>query len=875
MSLPLALHGPGPQPAPAVARITRHTEPLPLSYAALREQGIALAQAASGEHWTDYNLHDPGVTLLEALCFALTEGLFGAEQSVADLLTAADGHLHGSQHALHLAPVALPCRPTTEQDYRAWVLDQVPQAIALRLEMPADKAGDRSGLWRMAVQPWPQDSTAPTPHAAPLAGRCAKAYWAQRNLCEDLLDTPQLLTPRLCSVAFEVTMQGARDAADIVTELVRACAEYIAAAPQRHYLNERLAQCTDAQGVDTGRVFDGPLPQRGWITPESLRREDTPSLFLSDLAQTLQQIDGVETVHAVSLHGTGIEPGEAVAWHGPDWALQLAWPSSAEDLARLRISRRGEPVALPTSVLRARLDDARQSYFGSVYTAAPRQAPRHTAEDPFAMPLGNAAQPAAYLSVLWNLPPLYQALGSEMLLRGQRANTADRAQFSAYLALLEQWLAHGQVQGEHLPALYALNATPQQSYWWHMLREADLPLMGHVYGDTPKQQSGADTVEAQVFQPADAVLERRSRVLDHLLALHGEVVKQNSLRAFGCYFNAADWAQHLYSLKHQFARRVIRHTRDRAAGIDYSRASLGARANTSLLQERISLLLGFAQHHSRSLMSELAQQQMSLDEGLDDESAHPAEAGDTHTLNFTNVGAGAWRGASQKGFRAALGRRLKPLAASAISPAMLRSAVHVSRYRYERHASSYKLWLGPDEQGRHWLLGQEPDLASLANLARHLHQFACQLQLGSEGLHLVEHILLRTGSDRAGLTQSKTSDSLFFRHQFTVVFPGWTARCADPAFQELAHETIALCSPAHLLFNVLWLSATDMAKFEALYTAWLDAKRTHCQTLLTATADAATRHAAAFNVHQCAQALTLWLWHRPELLAQRKQRKSP
>ncbi len=44
-----------------------------LDFKKLREEGIQLIQALSGSIWTDYNLHDPGVTTLEILCYALTE----------------------------------------------------------------------------------------------------------------------------------------------------------------------------------------------------------------------------------------------------------------------------------------------------------------------------------------------------------------------------------------------------------------------------------------------------------------------------------------------------------------------------------------------------------------------------------------------------------------------------------------------------------------------------------------------------------------------------------------------------------------------------------------------------------------------------------
>ena len=49
-------------------------------------EGIELVQALSANNWTDYNLHDPGVTILEQLCFALTELGYRAGFPVKDQL---------------------------------------------------------------------------------------------------------------------------------------------------------------------------------------------------------------------------------------------------------------------------------------------------------------------------------------------------------------------------------------------------------------------------------------------------------------------------------------------------------------------------------------------------------------------------------------------------------------------------------------------------------------------------------------------------------------------------------------------------------------------------------------------------------------------
>ena len=48
-------------------------EERPFDYAALRQKAIEIVQKLSGKIWTDYNAHDPGITILEQIVFALTE----------------------------------------------------------------------------------------------------------------------------------------------------------------------------------------------------------------------------------------------------------------------------------------------------------------------------------------------------------------------------------------------------------------------------------------------------------------------------------------------------------------------------------------------------------------------------------------------------------------------------------------------------------------------------------------------------------------------------------------------------------------------------------------------------------------------------------
>ena len=103
-------------PIPAIARIARQPRQGgdPLGFEPLRELALQYAQAASGTLWTDYNLHDPGVTLLEALCYTLTEEVYATRESVPALLGLSEAPGTASpRHGLPGPAEVLPCRPCT------------------------------------------------------------------------------------------------------------------------------------------------------------------------------------------------------------------------------------------------------------------------------------------------------------------------------------------------------------------------------------------------------------------------------------------------------------------------------------------------------------------------------------------------------------------------------------------------------------------------------------------------------------------------------------------------------------------------------------------------------------------------------------------
>ncbi len=89
----------------------------------LRAQGITSIQNLASANWTDYNLHDPGITILEALAYTITDLSTRANQPVNDLLASKPGALSTEKDFFSAAEI-LPCGPITLNDFRKILIDQ-------------------------------------------------------------------------------------------------------------------------------------------------------------------------------------------------------------------------------------------------------------------------------------------------------------------------------------------------------------------------------------------------------------------------------------------------------------------------------------------------------------------------------------------------------------------------------------------------------------------------------------------------------------------------------------------------------------------------------------------------------------------------------
>ena len=94
-----------------------------LDYSFLRGKGLEYIEQLASNLWTDYNSHDPGVTMLEMLSYAITDLGLRIKMPLENILSPKDDTEQDIGEQFYKATQILPSKPITEMDYRKLFID--------------------------------------------------------------------------------------------------------------------------------------------------------------------------------------------------------------------------------------------------------------------------------------------------------------------------------------------------------------------------------------------------------------------------------------------------------------------------------------------------------------------------------------------------------------------------------------------------------------------------------------------------------------------------------------------------------------------------------------------------------------------------------
>ena len=570
----------------SISTVQNKVYPKSMDFDSLRKEAIKYTQELSGENWTDYNFHDPGVTILEQFCYAITDIAYRTNLSIENLL------FHSGKESEILESNALfppdkiyPCSPITPDDYKVWVLDHFPDLLSNAWVVPVLSHQDGiSGLYSINIIFRNKLSDA---RQAEVLEQINIKLSTIRNLGEDFDQVEALLSEKL-SFSTEIDLTQDASGEEVLAEILYQVERYIN--PTIDFLS--LSEMRD-RGFSLEEIYDTPSCQHGFIIKSQL----IPRQFefhVSKIADFITRIKGVRDLKSFQVLQDGV----------PIYGDSINLPKGK--YFTLAISQEEDPlVGFDIKLFKGGVVN-RYTVPAVMYSLDLKEAQsqknfeikKEVKSDSFRR--SSTKELSKYLSIQASFPGIYKVGSYTPHQRESRQKVVESKQLQGYLLFFDQLLANHLEQLIHIHKLFSID-------------EKDLSLPTNYTQLLQGNVTGADELLVGLDQLSLNKLTnnssnnkvRKDKVLSHLLARFGEKfttdfhLKFNQL-AEG--LSTEDVNQRLVELKATFLRDIQYLNRYRSLGYDYRGVTYEASAPLSL-KKKICLLLDIKNIENKKLAS--------------------------------------------------------------------------------------------------------------------------------------------------------------------------------------------------------------------------------------------------------------------------------
>lgn len=179
-------------------------------YRQLQEKSLERLQAAAGEVWTDFNPHDPGITISDILNYGLTELDYRLRFPSEDYLVAEKQSFVPERFGLFSPLRVFPVDPVTPVDYRKLFIDRI------------DKL-DNVWIYPTKERGWYEVLA----ELSPLASVCCREevqrqivriFNAYRNLCEGLREV-RFITRKPLKLTGDIELKAGANALQVLADI--------------------------------------------------------------------------------------------------------------------------------------------------------------------------------------------------------------------------------------------------------------------------------------------------------------------------------------------------------------------------------------------------------------------------------------------------------------------------------------------------------------------------------------------------------------------------------------------------------------------------------------------------------------------------------
>ena len=520
----------------------------------LKDEAIDYIQNHIGNEWTNFNPSDPGMTILDQVCYAMTELGYCTDFSIPDILTDSTGKME-IENQFYMPYKILTTAPYTINDYKKYIIDGIDEVYNVVIA-PYNQnllAFNRVYQIYLYINPDITDDIK-------CNNICKSVYYylnQSRNIGE-LFNVPIALQQQNCRIGGNIELEKSADEHAVLLELQNKIRNYIF--PKIDQVNYDTMK---EDGYDASTIYDGPYLKNGWISDDSLYdKKDTVKAI--DLIPVMESVTGVISVSGIQLYQN---TNNVQALQATQSQLLFVDIINSYKEKKLTLNSNGKQIAAdafgPLQINIAQYQDNVTSLNNKPTIKLPKSSFRDI---------------NSYYSIQNTFPQQYGIGDDKIEDDSLPVQVAQSRQLKGYLTLFDQVLANQFSQLANVPKLFSFTnsvcGAPSDNDAFYALKDKyekkhlEYPVPYKMFSPSYFYQSlytiphikpllknntifeyssGEETKKElkekswreyqqdpynayifgmmKIMEEEDVNLERRNKILDHLLARHGESPK--------------------------------------------------------------------------------------------------------------------------------------------------------------------------------------------------------------------------------------------------------------------------------------------------------------------------------------------------------------
>ncbi len=622
-------------------------------YQDLYLEGIELLQKLSGGIWTDYNEHDPGVTIFENLAYTLTNLSYKVDMPIRDILyESKKDKLVSGDNGFFVASEILTTNPIVKEDYRKILVDGIKNVKnvwirTLNQDRKKESPGklNLQGFYHVFVEmyEYDNDESELVKEENRVKSEVRKIYHSQRNLCEDLFDVT-ILRPLKLQMELHLTVDIEADGESVFGQVYYDINDFLTHEAKFESLWE-----IQQQDIDFNSVHTGPALENGFMRDKELR-EQIRNIYIGDLTKIISNVPGVVSIDRFKVNDSLFkekdqdENGDKsdspsriiVVPENATPRFELPDQKHADDNLRFKTA---DISLIPNSrEIKKRFVSIEAEHYGNFKTVSESQ-------NKVEIPEGESLGIPSYYSVREQFPAIYGIGRFGLPTSASEKRKAQAKQLKAYLLPFDQLMANFLAQLNNVYTLYDTNETKLETYFHQVIEDmrnmvdtrnlndeiteeenermteiAEKSIQAVVKLDhsnaKPILGQWKDTLEELNTNSDTEAIDRLNEVTDTMLARFAEdfptyVLQKINTSCFGKHFTDEDFDKKLLRWKRQLISNYGHLSYNRSRSFDYSKTKEAeGNSNISLtlpvIIEKIAILLGIKHPELRNF-SEIMQ----------------------------------------------------------------------------------------------------------------------------------------------------------------------------------------------------------------------------------------------------------------------------